>query len=428
MRIALSLLLLIGALCAAAEPAASSAPEAADAYHRGDFAAVLRACSAEAQAGDASCQSWLGVLYAEGKGVTRDAATAAGWFRRAAEQGHGAAAYNLARAYEEGDGVAKDLRQAQKWSQKAAEQGIPYAQLQLGMLLMRADRNMNEAVKWFKLAAAQGLPIAQGFVGSAYELGDGVRRNYRSAVKWYEVAAEHGDTLASGRLASLYEHGLGIDADAEEAYFWYRVALKDPHDPSRQEDEEGLRRVAAQLSKKQLAAAEQAVREWHPEEAVIGPPKRARGKAPRPTGEPQLFATGTGFFVSRNGHLLTNNHVVAECATCGSATLTRARQPKSLPPIPSAISRCCSSRMRHPPPCSAVRRSCAPAKAWSWWASRCPGSSPPIRSSRPASSARSPDRAMIGICCRSLHPSNPATAVARCSIAAAMSSVWWSRR
>ena len=314
MHIARALLFLVAALCAGAGQALASAVEAADAYHRGDYAAAFRACSAEAEAGNASCQSWLGVLYAEGKGVTRNAATAAKWFRRAAEQGHGAAAYNLARAYEDGDGVAKDLTEARKWSQVAAEQGVPYAQLQLGLLLMLADRNMKEAVKWFKLAAAQGLPVAQGFVGTAYELGDGVRKNYRTAAKWYEVAAEHGDTLASGRFASLYERGLGIDEDAEEAYFWYRVALKDPHDPSRKTDEEGLRRVAAQLSKKQLAAAEQAVREWHPEEAVIGAPKRGKRKGTRPSGEPQLFATGTGFFVSRTGHLLTNNHVVAECA------------------------------------------------------------------------------------------------------------------
>jgi hypothetical protein len=67
MRIALHLLLLIAALCAGSARAGASAREAADAYQRGDFAAVLRACKAEAQAGDASCQSWLGVLYAEGR-------------------------------------------------------------------------------------------------------------------------------------------------------------------------------------------------------------------------------------------------------------------------------------------------------------------------------------------------------------------------
>jgi uncharacterized protein len=315
MRVALLLTLLAVAISAGADRAAASAQDAAEAYRRGDFAAVLGSCRAEAEAGDASCQIWLGILYADGNGVKRDAVAAAGWFRRAAEQGNGIAAYNLARAYQSGEGVAQDLAEAKKWARKAAEQGIPHAQLQLGLVIMQSDRDMKAAVPWFKLAAAQGMPVAQAFVGVAYEQGEGVRRNYRSAAKWYEVAAEHGETLAAGRLASLYERGLGVDADAEEAYFWYRVALKDPHDPSRKDDEEGLRRVAAQLSKKQLAAAEQAVREWHPEEAVIGPPKRARRKDSRPAGEPQLFATGTGFFVSRDGHLLTNNHVVAECAT-----------------------------------------------------------------------------------------------------------------
>ena len=315
MRAALLLMVLATVLCSGAPRAGASARDAADAYRRGDYAAVLRACRAEAEAGDASCQIWLGILYADGAGVTRDAATAAGWFRRAAEQGNGVAAYNLARAYQHGEGVAKDLAAAKKWARQAADQGIPHAQLQLGLVILEADNDMKAALPWFKLAAAQGIPMAQAFVGVAYEEGEGARRNYRSAVKWYEVAAEHGDSLAASHLASLYERGLGVDADAEEAYFWYRVALNDSASITRKQDDEGLRRVAAQLSKKQLAAAEKAVREWQPEEAVLGPPKHGKRKAARQSNEPRLFATDTGFFVSHDGHLLTNNHVVAECGS-----------------------------------------------------------------------------------------------------------------
>ncbi|HEX7970284.1 MAG TPA: tetratricopeptide repeat-containing serine protease family protein [Stellaceae bacterium] len=313
MRFLIAVLLSLMALGIAARPAAASAREAAESYNKGDFAGALRACQTDAQAGDPSCQSWLGVLYAEGKGVKRDATEAARWFRRAAEQGHGAAAYNLARAYQEGDGVARDLVEAKKWARQAAEQGIPQAQLLMGLLGMPPDGDMKEAVKWFKLAAAQGMPTAQAVLGSVYELGDGVRRNYRSAAKWYEAAAEHGDRLAPGRLASLYERGLGVDADMEEAYFWYRVALKDADDPNRKEDEKGLKRVAAQLSKKQLDAAEEAVRDWRPQAAEIGPRSRSR-KTKRQAAGPELFATGSGFFVSTAGHLVTNNHVVAQCA------------------------------------------------------------------------------------------------------------------
>lgn len=108
--------------------------------------------------------------------MTRDAA-AAGWFRRAAEQGNGVAAYNLARAYQNGEGVAKDLGEARKWARQAADQGIPHAQLQLGLVILEADHDMKAAVPWFKLAAAQGIPMAQTFVGVAYEQGDGARRN-----------------------------------------------------------------------------------------------------------------------------------------------------------------------------------------------------------------------------------------------------------
>ncbi len=313
MRFLIALLLCLAVLGVDAYPAAASGREAAEAYAKGDFAGALRACQADAQAGDPSCQSWLGVLYAEGKGVKRDAAEAARWFRRAAEQGHGAAAYNLARAYQKGDGVARDLAAARKWARQAAEQGIPQAQLLMGLLVMPPHGDMKEAVKWFKLAAAQGMPTAQAVLGSTYELGDGVRRNYRSAAKWYEAAAEHGDELAPGRLASLYERGLGVDADMEEAYFWYRVALNNAADPNRKEDEKGLKRVASQLSKSQLAAADAAVRDWRPQPVEIGPRSRAR-KGKRRGHGPQLVATGSGFFVSRAGHLVTNNHVVATCA------------------------------------------------------------------------------------------------------------------
>lgn len=62
MRVALLLMVLAMVLCSGAAPAGASARDAADAYRRGDYAAVLRACRAEAEVGDASCQIWLGIL------------------------------------------------------------------------------------------------------------------------------------------------------------------------------------------------------------------------------------------------------------------------------------------------------------------------------------------------------------------------------
>src|SRR5579864_882074 len=78
--------------------------EALDAYQRGDYPGALAGCKSAAEQGDASCQNVLGILYSEGRGVPKNDAEAARWFRKAAEQGHAHACFNLGRAYQFGRG------------------------------------------------------------------------------------------------------------------------------------------------------------------------------------------------------------------------------------------------------------------------------------------------------------------------------------
>ncbi|MBQ0113780.1 MAG: sel1 repeat family protein [Bacteroidales bacterium] len=49
---------------------------------------------------------------------------AVSWFKKAAEQGHADAQYNLAFCYANGNGVSQDYKQAASWYEKAAEQGL----------------------------------------------------------------------------------------------------------------------------------------------------------------------------------------------------------------------------------------------------------------------------------------------------------------
>jgi uncharacterized protein len=290
-----------------------AAPEAAfDAFKKNDYATVLRVCEAAAKAGDSICQDMLGVLYSEGKGVARDQAIAFHWFQLAAAQGNPTAAFNLALAYERGEGVATNMAEAEKWYDKAAEAGIPYAQFRLAILAITVHKDAKGGVKWLRPAAAQGLPEAQAMLGFSYERGDGVKKNEKLAAKWYEAAADHGDAQAQSRLAGLYERGAGVDLDFKESYFWYAVALKDPKDPYAKQDSEGLKRVAAKLSAADVADAAKIVHDWKPEEEAVGQKSPRRSTAAR--GGPKLRATGTGFYVARDGSLLTNNHVVAECS------------------------------------------------------------------------------------------------------------------
>lgn len=118
--------------------------------------------------GDADAAFVVGALYA--KGMAPDLARAAGWYRRAADQGHPKAMYNLAMAYLSGNGVA---------------------------------RNAEEAVSWFTKAAGAGYPDAAVNLGVLYDTGSGVARDRDEALKWYRRAAELGDAEAADRVKSL---------------------------------------------------------------------------------------------------------------------------------------------------------------------------------------------------------------------------------
>lgn len=76
-----------------------------------------------AEQGDAAAQYNLGLRYVDGRGVAKDNAEAAKWFRKAADQGNANGQFELGYMFESGKGVAKDETEAAKWYQKAAAQG-----------------------------------------------------------------------------------------------------------------------------------------------------------------------------------------------------------------------------------------------------------------------------------------------------------------
>ena len=289
--------------------------EALDAFQRGDYPGALAACKTAAEKGDASCQNLMGVLYSRGRGVPKNEAEAANWFRKAAEQGHPQACFNLGRAYQFGHGVKASDEEALKWYGKAAAQHLPEAEFAVGLLTV--DRNPREGMKWIRKAARQGLPGAEGFLGIAYDKGVDVKQNERTALKWYLLGANHGDPIAQTHLAALYEQGgKGIEQDAVEAYFWYAVAAQSQATPDKERKiaEDGVKRLSAKLTRPQLADADDAVRKFTSGSAAAIRLPPERGSKTAAAGGPRLYATGSGFYVTTTGHVLTNNHVVADCS------------------------------------------------------------------------------------------------------------------
>ncbi len=81
--------------------------------------------------GDAAAQYALGKMHQLGyindfgQKVPQDDAVAASWFRKAAEQGHAEAPYNLGFMYAKGRGVAQDYVQVHMWFNIAASRLPP---------------------------------------------------------------------------------------------------------------------------------------------------------------------------------------------------------------------------------------------------------------------------------------------------------------
>ena len=52
------------------------------------------------------------MMYATGEGLAKDEREAVKWFRKAAEQGHVSAQFNLANMYDSGKGIPENDREA----------------------------------------------------------------------------------------------------------------------------------------------------------------------------------------------------------------------------------------------------------------------------------------------------------------------------
>ncbi len=155
-RFTISLVLSI--LCLAV-PAWADFTAGETAYHHGDYATALREWQPLAKQGQAIAQYHLGLLYANGQGVTKDDAQARQWYEKAAAQGRADAQANLGILYDYGRGVPQDFKKAVYWYRLSAHQGNDLAQRQLGLLYERGDgvqQDYVQAYMWYSLGAASG--------------------------------------------------------------------------------------------------------------------------------------------------------------------------------------------------------------------------------------------------------------------------------
>ena len=110
-----------------------------------------------AQEGNHNYQYLLGRAYEGGVvGVPQAYGEAVRWYRKSAIQGNGIAQMALGMMYFDGKGVTRSHQAAFTWLKPAAEQGEPLAQVTLGTMYEAGDgvpQDFIQAHMWFSLAA-----------------------------------------------------------------------------------------------------------------------------------------------------------------------------------------------------------------------------------------------------------------------------------
>ncbi len=258
-----------------------------------------------AEQGIAEAQALLGNCYATGEGVLKDYGEAYKWFRKAAVQGLGAAQYMLGTYYASGKGVPKDIGEAVKWYRKAAEQGFADAQYMLGCryaIGYGVPKDTTKAAEWQRMAAEQGLASAQDQLGLYYTNGTGVAKNDADAAKWYRKAALQGFAGGQLNLGVCYYRGTGVVKDQVEAYKWWLLAAGQGDAGAKK----NMALLEKQLTRNEIAEGQKLARNFKPRKApAAGVP------IPSNDGDDSIpRVTGTGFFITDGGFLITNKHVI----------------------------------------------------------------------------------------------------------------------
>jgi uncharacterized protein len=109
------LLAIAFALVAVGPALAGATGDGIAAFRRQNYARAVAIFTPLADRGDAVAQTYLGLMYADGRGLPQNYIQAAGWLRAAGEQGYGPAQYFLGLMYDKGQGVPQDYVLAYMW-------------------------------------------------------------------------------------------------------------------------------------------------------------------------------------------------------------------------------------------------------------------------------------------------------------------------
>jgi TPR repeat protein len=185
--------------------------------------------------GDLEACHNLGVMYAEGTGVSPDPRRATKLFVQACHGGTLPACNHLALAYLEGTGVDRNPAKAAEIYQQACDGGYKLACRNLGLMLRDGrgvPADLTRAALLLDKACKGGVPFACTIAGDLDAMraikGGGAR--YREMAAHYKQGCDSGDPTACRQLGLAYLEGKGLPKSTSAAAVWLERACM-PDDP-----------------------------------------------------------------------------------------------------------------------------------------------------------------------------------------------------
>lgn len=177
----------------------------------------------------------LGGDYLAGRGVPRDPAQAAYWYRKAADQGDPGAQNEIGFFYSIGLGVGADQAEAVKWYERAMAGGCAEAKLNLAVAYLKGTgirQDARQGIDLLQQLVKKNDPVAEDYLGLVYYLGVGTRSDKVMAEKFFLRAAKQHNAPAEYDMGILYLGEAGHVKDLPKAAALLRSSAKEGYVPA----------------------------------------------------------------------------------------------------------------------------------------------------------------------------------------------------